>query len=314
MAIDYYTTLGINRNASEADLQKAYRDLARKYHPDLNPDDKQAKEKFQQVQEAFDVLNDPKKREMYDRYGSSFEHAGAGFGGDEESLHSGGFEDIDLSQIFGQRGEGGSPLGGFAEMFQNLGGARGREARAVKQRGADIETELEIPFASAVTGGEAQISLRRRSGKVETLTVKVPVGIESGKKLRLRGQGEQGMGDGPPGDVIITVRVAAHPCFWRRGKNLYVKTPITLGEAINGAKVDVPTPRGVVSFHVPPGCSSGAKLRARGQGITPPSEPPGDLIAEIEIVLPSALDERSKKFFQDFDDRHPLDPRSELLW
>jgi curved DNA-binding protein len=318
MAKDFYHTLGVGRDASQAEIQKAYRNLARKYHPDVNPDDKQAKQKFQEVQEAFDVLNDPKKREMYDRYGSSFQQAGAGPGGGPWTFTAGDAEDIDLSQFFGERfgggREGGFP-GGFAEMFQQFGGAAagGRRGRTAVRRGADIETELEIPFATAVSGGEVRISLHR-NGRAEELKVKIPAGIEEGKKMRLRGQGEEGIGGGPAGDVLITVHVAPHPHFQRRGKDLLVKVPITLGEAAAGTKVDVPTPRGTVSLRVPPGSSSGVKLRARGQGVVPKGESPGDLIAELQIVLPPSLDEASKEYFQEFDRRHPLTPRSELRW
>ncbi len=337
MAKDYYHTLGVGRDASQADIQKAYRDLARKHHPDLNPNDKGAKQKFQEVQEAFDVLNDPKKREMFDRYGSSFQQAGGGPGGGGGGggggtwNYTGDFEDIDLSQFFGERyggagGGGGGGTGGFAEMFKQFGGAaaseaagggagrRGRRrARTPQQQGADVEAELEVPFTTAVGGGEAQVQLQR-DGQTETLAIKIPPGIEDGKKMRLRGQGQPGIGGGPPGDVLLTIRVAPHAIFQRQGKNLLVKVPITLGEAISGAKVDVPTPHGTVSLRIPAGSSSGAKLRAKGQGVAPRDEPPGDLIAELQIVLPPALDEESKGLLRDFDQRNPLNPRTTLRW
>ena len=320
MAKDYYHTLSVGRDASQAEIQKSYRDLARKYHPDLNPDDKAAKEKFQEVQEAFDVLNDPKKREMYDRYGSSFQQAGAGGG---PWMHSSGdFEDIDLSQFFGERFGGGAGTGagtgGFAEFFQQFGGAGGgpqarTRTRTPGRRGADLEAELEVPLATAVLGGEAQIVLRR-DGRDETITVKVPPGIGDGQRIRLRGQGQPGAGGGPDGDVFLTIHVAPHPFYQRRGKDLHVRVPITLGEAAGGAKVDVPTPHGTVSLRVPPGSSSGTKLRARGQGVAPKDETPGDLIAELQVVLPPSLDEQEKETLRELDRRHPSNPRSELRW
>jgi DnaJ-class molecular chaperone len=327
MAKDYYNTLGVSRNASQTEIQKAYRDLARKYHPDLNPDDKQAKQKFQEVQEAFDVLNDAKKREMYDRYGSSFQQGGGAPGGGPGGTwtFTGDLDDVDLSQFFGERFGGGgagagSGAGGFAEMFKQFGGAAGaagagrtRSRRRPPQQGADVEAELEIPFAIAVVGGETHVTLQR-GGQAETLAIKIPAGIEDGKKMRLRGQGEPGIAGGPPGDVLLTIRVAPHPFFMRQGKNLLVKVAITLGEAVSGAKVDVPAPRGTLSLRVPPGSSSGAKLRAKGQGVAPKDEPPGDLIAELQIVLPPTIDDQSKEVLADFDHRNPMNPRATLKW
>jgi DnaJ-class molecular chaperone len=322
MAKDYYHTLGISRNASQAEIQKAYRDLARKYHPDLNPNDKGAKQKFQEVQEAFDVLNDPKKREMFDRYGSSFEQAGGGPGGGGTWTYTSDMDDVDLSQFFGERFGAGTPggMGGFAEMFRQFGGTAGEagtgrrgRSRARAAQGADIEAELEVPFTTAVGGGEAHVQLQR-DGQAETLSIKIPAGIEDGKKMRLRGQGQPGLGEGPPGDVLLTIRVAPHPVFQRQGNNLVVKVPITLGEAVSGAKVDVPSPRGTVSLRIPPGSSTGTKLRAKGQGVAPKDEPPGDLIAELQLVLPPSLDEESKELLREFDRRNPMNPRTTLRW
>jgi DnaJ-class molecular chaperone len=323
MAEDYYKTLGIDRNASQADIEKAYRALARKYHPDMNPDDKTAKKKFQQVQAAFDVLSDASKRELYDRYGSSFESAGRAGpqpGGAGWSPQQGppGFEDIDLSQFFGERfggGAGGGERGGF-DFFSQLGrGARGGKGRraAAPGRGADLSAELEIPFNLAVTGGEAHVTLDR-GGHPETLAVKVPPGIDEGKKIRLRGQGEPSADGGAPGDLLITVHVASHPWFQRRGDHLHVRLPVTLREAAEGAKVDVPTPKGMVSMRVPPGSSSGKKLRIKGRGVEAKGRPPGDLFAEVQIILPPGLDEASTEMIRKIDEAHPTHPREHLQW
>jgi len=318
MAEDYYTTLGVKRDASQAEIQKAYRTLARKYHPDLNPDDKTAKEKFQQVQKAFDVLNDSSKRELYDRYGSSFEQMGAG-PQPGAYTHTGGgpagFEDVDLSQFFGERfgaGEGGSGFGDFFSQFRR--GATGRTARGRgRARGPHVETEVTVPFRTAVKGGEAEFRIDR-GDRIETLSVKIPPGIEDGKKIRLRGQGEPGPGGGPAGDLLIKVHVEAHPWFHRRGHHLHVRVPVTVAEAALGAKIDVPTPHGVVSVRVPPGSSSGTRLRVKGQGIQPAQGVAGDLFAEIQIVLPKEIDEEGKTLVRQFDEMHPLDPRSGLAW
>ncbi len=322
MADDYYKTLGIRRDASQAEIQKAYRELARKFHPDLNPDDKKAKEKFQQIQKAFDVLNDSKKREMYDRYGSSFETSGSGGPGDNPwggfGANPGGFhaEDIDLSQIFGQ-GMGQQTGGGAADFFTQFrrGGGRGSQRSArPKRRGADLAHEVMVPLATAITGGEIQIAVRRGSGKTETISVKVPAGIEDGKKIRVRGQGEPGPRRGTPGDILITVRVSPHPFFQRRGNHLHVKVPVTLTEAALGAKIDVPTPKGTVTLSVPPGTSSGTKLRVKGHGVTPQGRTPGDLLAEIQIVLPDSIEEADRSWLGQFALRYPQAPRADLKW
>ncbi len=317
---DYYRVLEVAHDASQADIQKAYRELARKHHPDLNPEDKAAKQKFQEVQAAFDVLNDTKKRDLYDRYGSAFEQMGAGGGGGPSPQWSGGgaqgFEDFDFSELFGQRfdgsGRGGGP-GGFADIFSQFRGA-GSQTRPMRRRGTDIEHELQIPFGTSVIGGEAQISVRRHTGKVETITVKIPAGIEDGKKIRLRGQGEEGAGGATAGDILIAIRVAPHPCFQRSGKNLTVKVPVTIGEAGAGAKVDVPTPHGTVTLSIPPSTSGGTRLRVKGQGVKAGNQTPGDLIVEIQIVLPEKLEDQSKEWFAAFDEQHPMNPRGDLRW
>jgi DnaJ-class molecular chaperone len=324
MAEDYYKTLGVGRDASPADIQKAYRTLARKYHPDLNPEDKTAKTKFQEVQRAFDVLNDPSKRELYDRYGSSFESMGAGAGGgprggrQQWSAGPGG-EEVDFSQLFGERYGGGDPSSMFGDIFSQFrraGGGRRRQA-AGDERGADLATELDIPFNTAVLGGEAQISLQRPDGHVETLAVKIPLGISDGKKIRLRGKGGSAPG-GTPGDILIAVHVAPHPWFSRRGDDLEVRLPVTLAEAALGAKVDVPTPRGTISLRVPPGTSSGKKLRIKGHGVASRNGKTGDLLAQVEIVLPTPLDEECTELIKKLDEHAqatgPQDPRRDLRW
>lgn len=319
MEEDYYKVLSIGRNASAADIQKAYRKLARKYHPDVNPDDAAAKRKFQEIQKAYEVLNDTEKREMYDRYGSSFESMGAGGpGGGAWHAHPGGpggQAEVDFSQFFGAGAQGGME-GGFGDIFRQFTGGEAGGQRRTRQRprkGADMKHQLGIPFNTAVTGGEARINVQRPDGRVEEIAVKIPAGIEDGKTIRLRGQGEPSPNNGPAGDILITVKSAPHPHFRRRGNNLEVDVPVTLAEAGLGGKIDVPTPKGTITLTVPSGTSSGKRLRVKGHGVQFTGTP-GDLYAEIRIVLPSELDEESLELIRQFDAKHELNPRDDLRW
>lgn len=310
MAEEYYKTLGVERDASPEAIQKAYRELARKYHPDLNRDNASAKKKFQEVQAAFDVLNDPKSRQEYDQFGSGFGSRPQSPWGAQGPAQ---FDDLDLSDLFGQGGAGG---GGFADLLRGFG--RGRETARPQaprpQKGANLSHELTVPFNTVVVGGEAQVTVQRKSGKREAISVQIPAGIEDGKKIRLRGQGEPGTAGGAAGDILIQVRVASHPNYQRRGNQLDVVVSVTLAEAVVGAKIDLPTPKGTITLSVPPGTSSGTKLRIKGHGIAPSGKPPGDLFAEIQIVLPKELDADDWIMIKKLDARHPLDPRKDLKW
>jgi DnaJ-class molecular chaperone len=228
-------------------------------------------------------------------------------------------EDIDFSQMFGERfgGEAGNPFGDIFTQFRQAGSRQRRGgSRQQAARGGDVAAELEIPFATAVLGGQTQISVRRQDGRVDTLNVKIPPGIDEGKKIRLRGQGEAVPG-GTAGDILITIHVAPHPWFTRHGNNLEVRVPVTLAEAALGAKVDVPTPKGTISLRIPPGSSSGKRLRIKGHGVTPKSGEPGDLFAHLEIVLPT-LDQRAGELIKELDEHlesvAPQRPRRDLKW
>jgi curved DNA-binding protein len=325
MAQDPYQVLGVDKKATQEEISKAYRQLARKYHPDLHPDDENSKKQFQEVQAAFEVLGDEKKRQMYDRYGAGYEAMGGGAGGARGprpqgwpggAAPGGEYADFDLNDLFGAGGAAGMGGGGFADLFKHFGQGRGTQAppRGAPERGHDLEYELTVPFNTAIKGGEASVSLRRGSGKNETIAVKIPAGIEDGKKIRLRGQGEESPMGGPAGDILITVRVAPHPHFTRTGKRLDVEVPVTLAEAIEGAKIDVPTPHGTVSITIPPGTSSGKKLRLRGQGVKPASGEPGDLYAEIEIVLPTNLTDEQRSELAAIAKTDTRNPRADLRW
>jgi len=308
MAEDYYKTLGVSRNATDAELQKAYRKLAAKFHPDRHADEdekkrNQAKQKFQKIQQAYDVLSDGEKRRMYDQMGPDFERMGGGgspFGGGGNPF---GGMDIDLGQIFGQGG------GGFDQMFGGRGGGR---RSAQPKKGQNLEQEISVPFATAVLGGQYQVSFDRGHGKLESVTVKIPVGIESGKKIRLKGQGRSGpAGDG---DLLVKVNVSGHPNYSRSGLNLSVTAPINLLEAVQGAKIDLPTPHGTIAVTVPPGTSSGKSLRLKNMGIKTPDRS-GDLIVKLQIIVPDTITDGDKELLSKLDtawnDPHA---RAELVW
>ncbi len=307
MAEDYYKTLGVSRGAATEEIQKSYRKLARKYHPDLHADkdDREkdrAKQQFQQVQQAYDVLSDEKKRQMYDQLGPDFEKMGGGggnpFGGGGGNPFGKG--EIDLSQFFG--GGGG---GGFEQLF---GGRRGQPAA----KGQNIEQSITVPFATAVLGGQYQISYDRGNGKYESLTIKVPVGIESGKKIRLKGQGRNGPAG--PGDLMVTVNVSGHPNYRRSGLNLSVTAPISIVEAALGAKIELPTPHGTISVTVPPGTSGGKLLKLKNMGIKTPDKS-GDLIVQLQIVIPQEISDDDHQLLEQLSyDWESVVQRAELVW
>ena len=323
MSEDYYKILGIERGASADEIQKAYRKLAKKHHPDLNPDDKAAQKRFKEVQQAYDVLSDEQKRKMYDQFGPGFEQAGQGGGPQWSSQVPPEFQHFDFGQAFGGGGSEGSIPPDLQDLLRqftgggSFGGAtagRRRGRRSPAQPGADIQHEVEVTFQTAVTGGEVSLRLVRPGRKAETLTVKIPAGIEDGKTIRLRGQGEASSNDGPPGDLLITVHVASHPHFRRDGLDLIVEVPVTLAEAALGAKVDIPTPHGTIAMKVPPGTSSGTRLRAKGQGIKRSDGVAGDLYAEIQIAIPKQIDDDSGELIRKLDARWKQNPRAKLDW
>ena len=325
MADDHYETLGVSRTASAEDIRKAYRELALKYHPDRNPDDEAAKEKFKKIQSAFDVLNDPSKREMYDRYGSAFEGVGAGGGGPRGGWGGGPFPgaggfpggaggaEIDLESLFGG-------AGGFGDMFgagrTRAGG--GRRRRQTQMPGEDVSARIEIPFRLAIDGGKTDVRVDRGDGKAETISVTIPQGLPGGARMRLRGQGLPGSGGGLAGDLLLEVGVEAHPVFRRDGDTLEVTLPVTIAEAIEGAKVDVPTPWGTIALRIPPRTSGGRKLRAAGMGVRHANGSKGDLIAEVQIVLPDTTDAaavaRLLDAAQTAEASATAGPRAQLKW
>jgi curved DNA-binding protein len=311
MARDYYDILGVPRTASADEMKKAYRALARKYHPDRNPGDKEAEAKFKEINQAYDVLSDEKKRAQYDQFGSDFEQmaggAGrAGAGGGPFHFRWGGgeagpeFDLGDASSIFEEILKGGA--GGF--------GPRGGGRRTRRSPAQDIEHDIEVDFMTAAHGGSLELEMQRQSGGDGThLKVDIPAGIADGARLRLRGQGHAG------GDLYVRVHVKPHPYFRREGQNIILEVPISVAEAILGAKVDVPTTDGTITVTIPPGTSSGQRLRLRGRGLpTPGGGERGDQYVELKIVVPRQIDERSKELIEEFARHDPQDPRASVPW
>jgi DnaJ-class molecular chaperone len=322
---DYYEVLGVPRDATADAIKKAYRTLARKYHPDVNPGDKKAEASFKEAQQAYDILSDTEKRSLYDQFGrAAFEGvaaAGPRSGASEWTARQAGpgYEGYDFSEFFGPGAggatvEGEGPGGIFEELLGRMRGGRGRQRPPGPQRGRNLEASLRIPFLTAVRGGETTIDLEREHGRRETLVVKIPAGVETGAKLRLRGQGEAGdERGGARGDLTIIVEVEPHPYFVRDGQNLSVEVPITVSEAILGAKIDVPTLNGMKALTVPPGTSSGQKLRLRGQGLPASGgKVEGDLFLVVKVVVPRNADETSRRLITEFAERNPLHPRDGL--
>lgn len=306
---DYYDILGISRKASADEIKRAYRKLARKYHPDLHPGDKQAESKFKEVQEAYDVLGEANKREKYDRFGSAaFEPGGpAGPTGQQARTFrwsSQGGPDIEFDS---------RDLGDMGEILGNLFGKRGSRTGPFAPpeiTGEDIEVEVTIPFYTAVFGGDHELRIGGAARK--KFSVRIPPGVADGARLRLAGKGHPSLGKGPAGDLYVLVRVEPHPRFTRIGSNLFVEVPVSVSEAILGASIDVPTLDGAISVNVPAATSSGKKLRLRGKGGPTASGERGDLFVVIRIVVPERLDAESRRLIEEFGRRNPGNPRDEL--
>lgn len=312
-----YEILGVDKSASTEDIKKAYRKLARETHPDLNPGDSVAEERFKQISVAHEVLTDERKRADYDEFGEIALEAG--FDADRARMERERFSSRFGSADAGAFGESFS-FEGLDDLFRQFGGAqraggRGGTGGTIRMRGGDLESSMTLGFVEAAKGGERRLSLSRPSpdgsAKQESVTVRIPPGVTDGGRLRIPGKGGLGLGGGPPGDLWIALRVEPHPVFRREGRNLEFDLPVTLREAVLGAKVEIPTLDGRATLTIPPRTSSQARLRLRGQGI--PGEkgkPAGDLLARIQIVLPKDLPE---PLLEALDALEQDDPRKELF-
>ncbi len=304
MADDPYQVLGVDRTADAAALRRAYRKLAKTLHPDVNPGDKAAEERFKQVAAAYDLLSDAEKRGRYDRgeidasgqerpqnaYYRTYADAAEG-----ESYHSSaGFADM-------------GDLGGvFADLFGRAGHQRAGGQKGFKLRGADVRHHLAVDFLDAVNGTKTRITMP--DGKALDLTI--PPGLEDGQTLRLKGQGGPGIGGGPPGDAYVEVEVRPHRVFERQDHDIHLELPVTLGEAVLGGPVRVPTPSGTVALTIPAGSNAGTTLRLRERGVPrPKGGPRGDLYVRLKVVLPERPDPELEGFLRGWSAAHPYDPR-----
>ncbi len=291
MAKDYYALLGVAKDASAEDIKKAYRKLAIKYHPDKNPGDKKAEEKFKEITEAYAVLSDPEKRKQYDQFGQ------AGF--QQRYTQEDIYRDFDVGDIFREFGFGTEDI--FSHLFGGRGGRAtyfGGGARPQALKGQDLVMRISIPFRQALTGGEKRIDYRL-DGRVEQLQVRIPPGVEDGQRLRIGGKGGPSPAGGPAGDLFLDVHVEADPVFSREDRDLLVKVRVPFSGACLGTSVDVPTLEGSKRVKVPPGMQSGGKIRLKGFGVPAgPRGGKGDLYAIIEVAIPTKLTARQKELLE----------------
>jgi DnaJ-class molecular chaperone len=309
MAKDYYAILGVPRTASAEEIKKAYRRLARKYHPDVNPGDKAAEEKFKSISEAFDVLGDEEKRKVYDRFGVYTEaHAEAARRG---ATGGPGGIPFDFS-VFDFGGVGGTS---FRDIFAEMFGGRTAGRSPFPQAGRDIEQPVSITFEEAMEGTTVRVTLPPMGGRPpETITARIPAGVDNGSKVRIAGKGYPGVNGGPPGDLYLVTNVGSHPFFTRKGDNVYCTVPITVPEAALGAKIEVPTVGGKAQLRIPPGTQSGQKFRLREKGFPVLRSPGqrGDQYVEVKIVLPSVISEETKELLRQYERLNPENPRKSL--
>lgn len=314
---DLYEVLGVSRDADADTLRKAYRKLARRYHPDVNPGDAAAEERFKELSNAYAVLSDADKRRNYDEFGEISLEAGfdaeaarrarAGFGARFQGAPGGGSAEWTREEF---------SFGGLDDLFGEILSQRGRAAGP--HRGADLHTEITLDFLDASRGGEQRIQLARPqpdgSTKPEAFTVRIPPGVSDGGRIRLPGKGAPGQKGGPDGDLYLEVRVRPHRVFRREGRDLHLDLPVSVAEATLGAKVAVPTLEGRATLSVPPGTDSGRILRLRGKGTPDPAGgPPGDLLVHVQIRVPRDLDDAARQRFEELRELDPTDLREELL-
>lgn len=302
MSKDYYAILGVSRSASDAEIKKAYRKMAAKYHPDKPTGDEA---KFKEISEAYETLSDAEKRSMYDQFGSDYQQAGAGgFGG-----FGGG---ADFGDIFGDMFGGGA--GGFGGQGGFGGGFGQQQARP--QKGEDQTVNVMVSLTEAVEGTERTINIQTgnphshsSSYDSKPIKVRIPAGVTQDQKIRVKGKGFSGFNGGPNGDVIIQINLEKHPHYTVEGKDIYLDLPITPWEAALGAKVEIPTLKGKIKMAIAAGTQSGTKLRIKERGL---GKVPGNQYVVVQIHTPAAVSDEDKALYEQMAQQMPFDPRSEF--
>jgi len=330
---DFYDVLGVSRTATADEIKKAHRKLARQYHPDMqsNKNNKSSEEKFKEVQEAYDILSDVEKRKNYDQFG----HAGVGAGPPPGGAGNGSPFDEAFRRAGGRGGRSGwragpnvtvedvdpsdfSNSGDFSDIFDQLFGGRGAAGKAgprprakpEPQRGADVEHPVTLTFEQAARGVTLPLQINR-DGKLETIDIKIPPGVKDGSKIRIRGRGQQTGGE--PGDLFIITQVTPHAYFRREGLDILLDLPLSLYEALLGAKISVPTLDGPVTLTIPHGTGSGAKLRIKGRGVERGTEK-GDELVVVKIIVPKDIDDEDRQAIKHIQEKHPIDARADVKW
>ncbi len=309
---DYYKIMGLERGASQDEIKRAYRKLARKYHPDVSKE-AGAEGRFKEIGEAYEVLKDPEKRAAYDKLGANWKagqefHPPPGWDAGFE-FHGGSFT--------------GADVGGFSDFFEQLFGGRAKQGhfryhQQFDARGQDQHARVEIGLEDAFHGITRTVTLQNpqmdSEGRIQlkqsTLKIKIPKGIKEGQQIRLAGQGAPGYGSGAKGDLYLEVHFKPHYLYHPEGRDLYMELPVAPWEAALGASVKVPTPLGKVDLKIPPGSNSGNKLRLKGLGI--PGDPPGDIYLTLQVVTPEAENEQARQLYQQMAQQMPFNPRAGL--